>query len=179
MGLAIRAGTEIDCNAGYYAAYGQQAIDQGFMTEADVDRALQRQFYTLVLTGYFDSPDSQPYRQYGPELINTKQSQRLAREAAVKSFVLLKNEAQLLPLTLQTTRPTRIALIGPNAAATTTLQGSYGTKPAVTLSRVRCAARARPSLSVCAPDVSVLQPVRPRTSCRCWPPSSPLRLLAR
>ena len=72
--------------------------------------------------GYFDEASGQPYRQYGPERINSRYNQALALQAGLESVVLLKNDADTLPYPSSVLS---IALIGPNADVTETLLGNY------------------------------------------------------
>lgn len=71
--------------------------------------------------GYFDPAEQQPYRSFDWSNVNTPSSQDLAYNAAVQGIVLLENDG-LLPLS---TNVKNIALIGPMANATLSLQGNY------------------------------------------------------
>jgi hypothetical protein len=75
--------------------------------------------------GMFDPPENQPYANIGTDQINTPDHQALALQAARESIVLLQNDGAL-PLNMSK----KVALIGPNANATSTMQGNYhGTAP--------------------------------------------------
>ena len=75
--------------------------------------------------GMFDPPEDQPYCNISTEQINTTTHQELALQAARESIVLLQNDGAL-PLDMSK----KVALIGPNAMATSTMQGNYhGTAP--------------------------------------------------
>jgi hypothetical protein len=71
--------------------------------------------------GYFDPPESQPYRQLDWSDVNKPEAQALARRAAVEGLVLMKNDG-LLPLSPD---GKIVAVIGPYTNATTTMQGNY------------------------------------------------------
>jgi len=72
--------------------------------------------------GLFDPDSIQPYRSITAASVNTKENQALALNASRETMVLLKNDGTL---PLVKTKVKSIALIGPNAQATKTLQGNY------------------------------------------------------
>lgn len=59
------------------------------------------------------------HKQYNASNVNTPAHQQLAELAALRGIVLLKNNKGVLPLAKSGT----VAVIGPNAQATTVLQG--------------------------------------------------------
>ncbi len=90
--------------------------------EDDVDKALVRQYSSLIRLGYFDSPTTQQYRSLNFSHVDTPEARKLAHRAAVEGIVLLKNDGTL-PLDLKTNRS--VALIGDWANATIQMQGNY------------------------------------------------------
>jgi len=127
VAVALHAGTDLNCGS-FYALYGQAALDNKTIVEADIDQALERTSNVLVRLGYFDPPEQQPYRRLSPADVDTLESRQLALEAAQQSIVLLKNINKALPLNLDSLRNKQIALIGPTANATKLMQGSYSGK---------------------------------------------------
>ncbi|KAG5715228.1 putative exo-1,4-beta-xylosidase bxlB [Termitomyces sp. T112] len=117
---ALKAGTDIDCG-NTYAEHLPEAFNQSLITRADLEKALIRQYTSLVRLGYFDPPDVQPYRQLDWSDVNSPNAQQLAYQAAVEGIVLLKNDGTL-PFD---TSIKKLALIGPFANATTQMQGNY------------------------------------------------------
>ena len=85
-----------------------QALEQGLVTQADIDTALRRVLTLRMRLGMFDSPEQVPYASIPDTVVERRAHRDLALEAARKSVILLRNE-HILPLQpgLQ-----KIALIG-------------------------------------------------------------------
>lgn len=83
------------------------ALEKGLISEADVDAAVRRLLLLRARSGEF-APESDPYAGIRADVIDCAQHRELAREAALASVVLLKNEESALPLA----DPGRIAVIG-------------------------------------------------------------------
>ena len=124
--ITLRAGCDIDCG-GTLSAHGNQAYADGAINDYDLDLALFRQFSSLVRLGYFDPAETQPYRQYGWERVNTTASHLLDQRATLESIVLLKNADNTLPL--QAGNLKTIALIGPHANNPGVQEGNYNGTP--------------------------------------------------
>ena len=77
---------------------------------SEIDDAVSRILRLKFEMGLFESPYVQPSRT--TEIIRSKEHNRLARKVAEESIVLLKNNANLLPLSKNIGS---IAVIGPNA----------------------------------------------------------------
>jgi beta-glucosidase-like glycosyl hydrolase len=75
-----------------------KAINQGKITEAKAREAVSPMFYTRMRLGEFDPPEINPYSKFTSADADTPQHKALALEAAMKTFVLLKNSAGFLPL---------------------------------------------------------------------------------
>ena len=94
-----------------------EALETGLLTEAEVDAALRGNFRVMVRLGLWDLPEQVPYAKIGmkgeiePWLGDAHKE--LAREVTQKSIVLLKNDANLLPL--DRTSLKSVAVIGPFA----------------------------------------------------------------
>ncbi|PCH44282.1 glycoside hydrolase family 3 protein [Wolfiporia cocos MD-104 SS10] len=131
---AINAGTDLDCGT-YYPAHLSAAYDEGLYNISTLDRALIRQYASLVKLGYFDPAENQPYRYIGWENVSTPEAQELAYTAAVEGITLLKNDGTL-PLSPEIKT---LALIGPWANATTQMQGNYYGQPPYLISPLMAA----------------------------------------
>jgi beta-glucosidase len=84
-----------------------QEVKAGRITQATVDDNVGRILRVIFLSGLFEFP----HTALGE--VDTQEQQALAREAATKGIVLLKNAGELLPL--DPAKVKSIAVIGPNA----------------------------------------------------------------
>ncbi|XP_046577968.1 probable beta-D-xylosidase 5 [Haliotis rubra] len=99
------------------------AINQGKLTEEKVRDMVKPLFYTRMRLGEFDPPEMNPYSKLDLSVIESEAHQMLAIDAAMKTFVLLKNEGNILPLKKDTFD--RIAVVGPMANNSFLLFGDY------------------------------------------------------
>lgn len=118
--MALLAGCDVNCGSVYL--HLQAALDEGRITEEDIDRALMRLLMTRMKLGMFDAPEHVPYAAIPVTANNTKAHQEKNLKAARKSMVLLKND-HALPL--EPSKLRRIAVIGPNADSREALKGNY------------------------------------------------------
>jgi len=102
------------------------AVHQGLLSEAEVDRALRRLFIARFRLGLFDPPASVPYSHITAADNDTAAHRELALRVARESIVLLKNKNAFLPLKHP---PATIAVIGPGAESLDSLQGNYSGTP--------------------------------------------------
>lgn len=115
---ALRAGVDIGL---WDEAYGrlEEALEKGYITEEDIDRAVLRVLELKIKRGLFDNPlldENQKPEDYSYE--KYPQALQIARE----SVVLLENRNDILPLSKETGK---IAVIGPNADAVYNQLGDY------------------------------------------------------
>jgi beta-glucosidase-like glycosyl hydrolase len=123
--VAIEGGCDLNCGS-TYAKCGS-ALSKGYITNADLDRAVYRMFKQRFELGMFDPASIQPYTTIGPQHINTPYAQELALDGARQTMTLLQNNGDLLPLSPITDV---VAVIGPNADDAGVLIGNYaGTPP--------------------------------------------------
>ncbi|MEW5872278.1 MAG: glycoside hydrolase family 3 C-terminal domain-containing protein [Chloroflexota bacterium] len=125
--LAVKNGCDLECGCTYGIPcdYGwlNKAVEQGLLSEEDIDRAVKRLFTARFRLGMFDPQEQVAYAQIPISVVDSPEHQQLALETARQSLVLLKNEGGLLPLDPQATQS--IAVIGPNANETLVLSGNY------------------------------------------------------
>ena len=124
---ALLAGTDLNCGTTYPSEL-QAALDQGLVTESDVDVALKRVLRARFLLGEFDS--DVPYQSIGADVIESQAHADLALEAARAAIVLLKNEGSVLPLDPSAVHS--IAVLGPHGDDVTL--GGYSGGPHHTVS---------------------------------------------
>lgn len=117
--LGIKSGVNLNCGSVYPSLVA--AVDQGLVTEEEIDEQLFTLLKTKFKLGLFDSPDKNPYSKLSAKDINTKENRALARETARKSMVLLKND-DVLPLKNDLAK---YFITGPNATSIEILLGNY------------------------------------------------------
>jgi len=122
--LALKAGTDLECGVDYM--HLMESYRRGLITEADLDRAVKRVMTARFRLGMFDPDTIVEYAQITYQANCSDYNRSLARKAACKSIVLLKNEAGLLPLGKGIKS---IAVVGPNAANWEALVGNYNGIP--------------------------------------------------
>lgn len=109
---ALDAGTDVEMSTGAPAfAKLSDAIEAGEIEEAAVDRAVLRLLNAKEAIGLLDSPFVD--EQAAKNVLTDPLHRILARKAAVRSAVLLRNEGALLPLTLEAGQ--RVCVLGPLA----------------------------------------------------------------
>lgn len=122
--LAVKAGTDLDCGRSYNTLV--DAVHQGLISEAEIDRSAERLFAARFRLGMFDPPDRVPFSQIGMDQVASEDHVKVSLESAEKSIVLLKNTNRLLPLEHA---PKNIAVIGPAADDPDALLGNYNGIP--------------------------------------------------
>ncbi len=120
VALAVKMGCDLNCGSCFY--YLEKAVEEGLIDEKFITESVKRLFATRFKLGMFDPEDAVPYTKISKEVINCETHRRLAREAAAKSIVLLKNDKGLLPLKRDYKK---VLLVGPNAANVNLLLGNY------------------------------------------------------
>ncbi len=122
--LALKSGTDLECGDVFPGLI--DAVKEGLIQEEAIDNALRRLLKARFMLGMFDPDEMVPYSKIPYSVVDSKEHQQVALEAARKSMVLLKNANNLLPLSknLKT-----IAVIGPNANDEQVLLGNYNGFP--------------------------------------------------
>lgn len=119
--LALKAGLDMDMVGEGFLTTLKKSLEEGKLSLNDINRACRRILEAKYKLGLF----SDPYRyidESRPEkTILTAQTREIARDAAARSFVLLKNDKNLLPLK----KNRNIALIGPLANNKSNMLGTW------------------------------------------------------
>lgn len=107
---AIEAGIDMEMESSTYRAHVEELVASGLIDEETIDAMVANVLRVKARLGLFERPFTDPaaFSSRG----NADHLQ-LAREAAVRSAVLLKNDGDLLPLNRERLR--RVAVIGPMA----------------------------------------------------------------
>ena len=117
----LKAGTDMDMCSNAFVKHLTQSIQEGKVSEEDINMACRRILEAKYKLGLF----SDPYRycdiKRSKNEIYTLENRKVAREVAAKTFVLLKNEGNILPLK----KEGKIALIGPLADTRNNIAGTW------------------------------------------------------
>lgn len=119
--LAFNAGLDMSMQSGLYGTHLAALVESGKVDLQTVDDSVRRVLAIKDAIGLFDNP----YRSLDPQReseLDLAQHTALAREAAQRSMVLLKNDGAVLPLPKS---GKRIALIGPFADDCDNLEGCW------------------------------------------------------
>ena len=94
--IAIKAGLNVECGTSFRAL--KDALSQQLLSEDDINRALKPLMMTRLKLGIIRHDPDCPYNQVGEEVVGSQKHIDLARQAAIESMVLLKNEGGVLPI---------------------------------------------------------------------------------
>jgi beta-glucosidase len=121
---AIKAGNEL--RSGGHPEHALEAVANGFLTEADIDKALTRLLILRFLLGQFDPQENVPWSGLKTDVITSHEHIKAAYDASRDSLVLLKNDG-ILPLKMDGIR--KVAILGPTADDMDVLLGNYAGVP--------------------------------------------------
>lgn len=120
---AFMAGVDVSMTSRLYQQYLPDLVASGEVPMARLDQAVRRVLRTKRNLGLFDAPYARMDVARERAQTRTASTRALAREAAQRAIVMLRNQNGLLPLSPTTS--TRIALIGPMAGGPADLNGPW------------------------------------------------------
>ncbi|MEO5942486.1 MAG: glycoside hydrolase family 3 N-terminal domain-containing protein, partial [Ferruginibacter sp.] len=119
--LALNAGIDMDMVGEGFLTTLKKSLKEGKVTQQQIDDACRLVLEAKYKLGLFEDPYKYCDEQRAKTEIYTAANIKVARTIATESFVLLKNNNNLLPLKKSGT----IALIGPLADAKTNMTGTW------------------------------------------------------
>ncbi len=119
--LSLNAGVDMDMVGEGFLTTLKKSLDAGKVKIADIDRACRFVLEAKYKLGLFDDPYRYCDEKRAKTVIGSAANHAKAREIAAKSFVLLKNENQALPLKKSGT----VAVIGPLADSGPNMPGTW------------------------------------------------------
>lgn len=118
---ALKAGTDMDMCSSAFVKHLAQSVEEGKVSEEDINTACRRILEAKYKLGLFSDPYRYCNAKRSKSEIYTLENRKVARDIAAETFVLLKNEGNLLPLK----KEGKIALIGPLADTRNNLAGTW------------------------------------------------------
>jgi beta-glucosidase len=119
--LALKAGVDMDMVGEAFQRTLKQSLEEGKVTQEEINQACRRVLEAKYKLGLFDDPLKYLNEERSKNEVLTQENLEAAREAAARSFVLLKNADQTLPLKKTGT----IAVIGPLADSKRDILGTW------------------------------------------------------
>lgn len=120
--MAIDANVDMDMQSGLYLSELPKLVEQGMVSEEQIDQAAARILEMKFKLGLFDDPFRYSDKAREEQEILSEENRTLAREVARESIVLLKNKGNTLPLSKSIQN---LAVIGPLADNQQDLLGSW------------------------------------------------------
>ncbi len=119
--MALKAGLDMDMVGEGYLTTLKQSLTEKSITLQQIDNACRNVLEAKYKLGLFEDPFRYIDEQRAASNVLNKEARSVAREVATKSFVLLKNNLQTLPLK----KTARIALVGPLANDKSNMLGTW------------------------------------------------------
>lgn len=118
---SVMAETDVDMVSGMYLKYIKESLATGKISMDHIDKACRRVLEAKQNLGLFDNPYKYCDNNRAEKELFTQSHRDKAREIAAETFVLLKNDNNLLPIKKNKT----IAVIGPLADAKNNMCGCW------------------------------------------------------
>ena len=121
--IAFNAGADMDMVGLSYITYMEELVAEGKVSEEKIDDSVRKILEMKWRLGLFEDPFRYSDMARAEREILSEENLELARDAARRSMVLLKNEGQTLPLNAE--KINSIALIGPLADNKSDIIGNW------------------------------------------------------
>lgn len=119
--MALNAGVDMDMVGEGFLTTLEKSLDEGMFSEKQIDEAVKRILIAKLKLGLFDDPYRYADLERSKSDVFSAENRKMARDAAAQTFVLLKNEGDILPIKKQGT----IALVGPMADNRENMAGTW------------------------------------------------------
>ncbi|MDF0718104.1 beta-glucosidase BglX [Muricauda sp. 334s03] len=119
--LALKAGLDMDMVGEGFLSTLKKSLEEGKVTETDITNACRRVLEAKYISGLFNDPYKYLDSKRPEKDILTDGNRALSRKLATRSFVLLKNHNNILPLA----KEGKIALVGPLADSRENMLGTW------------------------------------------------------
>ncbi len=119
--LALNAGVDMDMVSDAFTSTLKKSLEEGKVSVKAVDAACRRILEAKYKLGLFDNPYKYCNVNRPKKEIFNKEHRAIARKTASESFVLLKNETNVLPLAKSGT----IAVVGPLSDSRSNMPGTW------------------------------------------------------
>jgi beta-glucosidase len=126
----VLAGTDVECGWGHAYLKLPQSVEQGLITEEEIDKHLLRVLIGRFDLGEMDKDSIVPWSKIPMSVVDSDEHKKLALQIARQSMTLLQNKSNVLPLSKSVKK---IAVIGPNADDEPLMWGNYNGYPSNTL----------------------------------------------
>ncbi|XP_060114154.1 uncharacterized protein LOC132586188 [Heteronotia binoei] len=130
--VSVNAGCNLEVSYGLrnnVFTHIAKAVAKGNISLETIKDRIRPLFLTRMRLGEFDPPAMNPYNALGLKDVQTKAHHQLAVDAAIQSFVLLKNNHGTLPLNAKEIFGKKVAVVGPFADNQMILFGDYAPVP--------------------------------------------------
>mgnify|MGYP001791747673 FL=1 len=118
---ALQAGVDMDMVGEGFLTTLQESLQAGDISEDQIDEACHRILIAKYELGLFDDPYRYCREEEAEQIVFSSEHRQEAREIAAETFVLLKNENNVLPIQ----KDAKIALVGPLAKNRENMPGTW------------------------------------------------------
>lgn len=118
---ALKAGIDMDMVSEGFSGTLERSLKEGKVSQTDIDKACRRILEAKYKLGLFKDPYKYMDMKRPQKDIYTDANRAIARQTAAESFVLLKNDKNLLPIK----KNGKISVVGPLANTRSNMPGTW------------------------------------------------------